>query len=105
MLLPDGMVATVVDSVAMLAWLHRDAMIASIKREIAAAADDDSALSDADRETALAQIKRDKLATEREDVALVNLANSQGGRVLFRGDTDPRALLGLDENAPAPRND
>jgi hypothetical protein len=105
MLLPDGSLATVFDALGFDCWLRKDAIIAAIEREIDATADDANALSDVDRAKALAQIERDKLAITREEVAFVNMANAQGGNVLFRGDTDIRALLGLSDDLPAPRHD
>ncbi|MEH2570656.1 hypothetical protein [Bradyrhizobium sp. AZCC 2289] len=97
--------ATVIDFLAVIAHLNRDAMIAAVTREIDLMADDENALSDGDRDKQLKQIKRDILATSREEVAFVGMANTQGANILFRGDTDPRALLNLGDDMPAPRND
>jgi hypothetical protein len=101
----SGGFVTVDDVVATLCMAIPDVMIARAEKAIDAVSDDEAALSDTDREKALIQIKRDQLATEREEIALVNLANSQSGNVLFRGDTDARALLTLSADMPAPRND
>lgn len=103
--LPDGSVATVHDALGFQCWLHRDAVIAGIEREIEAMADDENALTAVERDQQLTQIKRDKLATEREEVAFIRVANSQGAHIPYRGDTDCRALLGLSDDMPAPRND
>jgi hypothetical protein len=96
---------SVPDFLAIIAHLHRDAMIAAVSREIDLMADDANALSDADRAKALIQIKRDMLAVEREEVSFVHAANSQGANLLYRPETDSRALLGLGDDMPAPRRD
>ena len=64
--------AVVPDFMAIIAHLHRDAMIAAVSHEIDLMADDANALSDADRAKALIQIKRDTLAMEREEVSFVH---------------------------------
>jgi hypothetical protein len=101
----SGGFVTVDDVVTTLCMAIPDVMIARAEAAIDAVSDDENALSDADREKALMEIRRDQLATEREEFAFVNLANSQSGRVLFRGDTDPRAFLGLSDDMPAARRE
>jgi len=101
----SGGFMSVDDVVATLCMAIPDVMIARAERAIDAVSDDEAALSDTDREKALIKIKRDQLATEREEVAFLTVANSQGGKVPFRADTDARALLGLGDDMPAPRND
>ena len=54
-----------------------------------------SALSHTDRELRTDEVMRDLLAVERDESALVWLAQSQGLPVEHRADIDPIALLGI----------
>ncbi|UGY27178.1 hypothetical protein HU675_0010695 [Bradyrhizobium septentrionale] len=90
------------DAMALIAHLFRDQMIAAAKAAIEAAADDDAALSDVDRAKLIGEAERDALAVEREECALIRAAKAAGQPVLFRPDTDPRAVLGLADDMPAP---
>jgi hypothetical protein len=65
------------DTLALFAWLHRDALIKRLDAEIDAEADDKSALSHAEREKAEAQVQADLLAVERDECALVWRAQSE----------------------------
>jgi hypothetical protein len=87
---------------SLITHLLRDKMVAAAKAAIEAAADDDAALSDADRAKLIGEAERDALAVEREECALVRAAKSVGQPVLFRPDADPRAVLGLADDMPAP---
>lgn len=86
---------TFVPSWPLVAWAMGDALLARIDETIARYADDKSALDDATRAAKLKQIASDILATEREECAFVSQANQEGIAIQYRGDTDPRALLGL----------
>ncbi|WP_036282570.1 hypothetical protein [Methylocystis sp. ATCC 49242] len=93
-----------VDIEATFAWLHRDALIAAIEREIDENSDDASALSDETRQKKSLQIRAQILETERQEEAIVCMAAESGLVIARRADADPRAVLGLSDAAPAPRN-
>ena len=86
------------DAMAVLAWLHKDALIAALDAEIDASADDKAALDDDTRSQRAAEIAAAILLAEREECTLVEIMN---GAVLFRSDSDARAVLAMD--GPAPR--
>jgi hypothetical protein len=92
------------DTVALVAWLHKDALIAALDREIASEADDKAALSHEAREKAVAETQADLLAVERDESWFVWQAQSQGLPVEHRADISPLALLGL-KLVTAPRAD
>jgi hypothetical protein len=91
------------DTMAILCHLFRPQMIEAAKAAIAAAADDAAALSDADRARLIGEAQRDALAVEREECALVKAAIAAGQPASFRPDTDPRAMLDLADDMPAPQ--
>ena len=84
-----------VDAVALVAWLHRDALIAALDKEIAAEADDKAALSHTDRELRTSEAMSDLLAVEGTEAALVWRAMDEKLPVEFRADINPQALLGI----------
>ena len=88
----------------LFAWLHKDALIAALDREIASEADDTAALSHEARQKAEADVLGDLLAVERDECALVWQAQAQGLPVEHRSDINPVALLGL-RLVTAPRAD
>jgi hypothetical protein len=83
------------DTFALVAWLHRDALIASLDREIASEADDPAALTHEARQQREAEVMCDLLAVERDECALVWRAQSERMPVEHRADISPLALLGL----------
>ena len=85
----------VTDTVAMMCWLHRDALIAALDREIASEADDPAALTHEVRQQREAKVMGDLLAVERDEAALVWQAQSERMPVEHRADISPLALLGL----------
>jgi hypothetical protein len=85
----------VLDTLAMFAWLHRPALLKALEALIESEADDQCALSAHDRAVKLAEIARDKLATERQEAALVWAAQQAGDNVEHR-DIDPRPLLNIE---------
>jgi hypothetical protein len=89
------------DTLALLAWLHRDALIAALDREIDAVADDPNSMNHEQRQKAEAQVRADLLAVEREECVLIEIGQAQGLPVEYRSDCDPRAILGF-EWVPAP---
>jgi hypothetical protein len=100
---PHGSFAQVslVDTAGLLAWLDPEAMIAALERLIDEA-DNGSALSDVQRAERTTQLTAERLDVEREEVFWVTAVHDRGGDVLHRADTDPRALLGLASDLPAP---
>ena len=85
--------AEVVNPVALVAWLHRDALIAALDREISSEADDGAALSHTDRELRTSEVMGDLRAVEFDECALVWRAMSEKLPVEFRADCDPCAIL------------
>ena len=92
------------DGSAMLAWVHRDALIARIEAEIDAESDDSKALTDEDRCERMTSIRSQILATEREEEAHITAALDAMSGIVRRRDADPRAVLGLADSLPAPRD-
>ena len=92
--------AEVAETVGLMAWLHRDALIAAIDAEIDAVADDEHALTDADRAMKTKQLSDQLLTTERAECDLVAVTR---GQIDYSDNVDPRALLGLSSDMPAPR--
>lgn len=90
----------VTDPIGALAWLFPKEMQAAIDKEIDANGDDKAALSAEQRTAKLVQIDGDILASEREEAAFAELAG-----LMPRHDLNPRAVLQLADNMPAPRHD
>lgn len=90
------------DGIALLAWIHRGALIAAIEKAIDEEADDSQAFTDAQRRERFKTLLGDLLAVEREEEALIKAA---GFRVDRRIDADPRAVLGLASALPGPKRD
>lgn len=84
-----------VHSAALVAWALGPALVAAIEREIDEIADDERALSAEQRRARLDEIAADMLAVEREEEALIEMAEAEGLVVHRRSDADPRAVLGL----------
>jgi hypothetical protein len=87
--------AEISDTVALVAWLHKDALIAALDREIASEADDKAALTHEARQKAEAETMADLLAVERDESWFVWQAQSQGLPIEHRADISPLALLGV----------
>jgi hypothetical protein len=87
--------AQVSDTLAIFAWLHRDALIKQLSALIDSEADDKSALSDTDRQLRTAEVEADLLATEREECGLVWRAQSEGFPVTYRTDCAAQAILAV----------
>ena len=88
-----GAIAFVEIPVSLDPWLHRDALIAALDREIASEADDKAALSHEARQQQEAEVLGDLLAVERDEAALTWSAMEQGLPVEFRSDISPLAIL------------
>ena len=84
--------AEVPDTVALLAWAFKDALIARLDAEIDAEADDAAALTHEQRQQREAEAQGDLLAIERDESWLVWSAMSQ---IEHRADINPVALLGM----------
>ena len=78
---------------ALLAWLHRDALIKALDTAIASEADDAAALSHEVRQQREAEVMGDLLAVERDESALIWAAQAQGLPVEQRNDCSPLAIL------------
>jgi len=85
--------AQVPDTLALTCWLHKDSLIAALDREIVTEADDKAALSHEARQLE-AEVMGDLLAVEREESALVWLAQAQGQPCEHRADCAVLSILG-----------
>ena len=90
------------DALALFAYLHRSQLIASVNEEIDRLADDESALSAKERKERTQTIMRDILEVEFEEEALIVQAHEKSLNIPRRSDADPRAVLGLSAEMPAP---
>ena len=66
------------DTVALVARLHQDALIAALDREISTESDDEAALSHEARQQREAETMADLLDVERQEAALTWSAIEQG---------------------------
>jgi hypothetical protein len=87
--------AEVEAAIPLLVWLHKDAMIAALDREIATEADDGAALAHEARQQQEAEVMGDLLEIERQEAALVWGALDERLPVEHRVDINPVALLGV----------
>jgi len=81
------------DMLPLIAWLHRDALIAALDREITTESDDKAALSHEARQQQETVALGDLLAVERDEAALVWKAMHEGLPVEHRADCAPQAIL------------
>jgi hypothetical protein len=93
-------VHTAVDVLALFCWLHRDALVAALEREIDELADDSAALTDEERATRESELLADLLRAERLEELLVVAAENEGREVMRRPNADPRAVLNLSSALP-----
>jgi hypothetical protein len=92
----DGLAGgNTLDSLALFAWPHRDALIARFEEEIEATADDASALTDTQRKKQEQALLDQILIAEREECALIEMAAAEGTMIAYRPDTSPVAVVGL----------
>ena len=94
----------VADTIALTCWLHKDALIAALDREIASEADDKAALSHEARQKAEAETMGDLLFVERDESWFVWQAQAQGLPIEHRAEISMVALLGLRLVTIAPTN-
>ncbi len=90
------------DSFALTAWMFHDRLAEMTLREIDARSDDGAALDQQQRDARHADVARRLLAAERILEAAIEAAGPSGVRHRTR-DQDPRAVLGLADDAPAPK--
>ena len=84
------------DALAILCWLHRDAMIERLASEVDRFADDANALSDEQRATFKADLSAQILRCERREEALIEQAEANGLTIARREDASWVAVLGVD---------
>jgi len=96
--------AEVPDTLALIAWLHKDALITAIDREIDAEGDDAGSLSHEERLQRITEAQSDLLDIERQEAALVYAAWEHGLACEHRADCNPVAILGI-ELRTVPRAD
>jgi hypothetical protein len=95
--------AEVPDTVALFAWLHRDALVKRLDAEIDGEADDAAALTHEARQKAEAVVMGDLMSVERDESALVWQAQAQNLPVEHRSDCAPAAILQVQLMTTAPR--
>ena len=83
------------DAVALVAWVHKDALIKRLDAEIDSESDDPASLSHADREVRIAEAQAALLDVERRETEFVFSAQAAGLAIEHRADISPLALLGL----------
>ena len=93
-----GEIERVSPSLAVLAWLRKDELLAALDAEVDAMAEDESALTDQARADRMEKINAEILLLERSEAAAVWAA---GDPAALREDLDPRAALAIDGPAPA----
>jgi hypothetical protein len=86
----------------LLFWLHRETLIQRIESQIDEISDDQNALTAEQRHAQISEIDRDRLAIQREEEFWVGSAIDDGMNGLRRPGADPRAVLGLADDMPAP---
>jgi len=91
------------DLKAVLAWALSEVLIAKLEAEVDELSEDANALTNEERAEQVADILATMLETERTEEALIELAESQGTTIPRRAEADPRAVLGLSSDLPAPR--
>ena len=86
----------IADSLGLFAWLHRDALIAALDKQIEAeAADDTDALSAEDQAARVAQLEANLLVLQRQAEALIDRLEGDGIPVQ-RTCWDPHVVLGIE---------
>lgn len=102
--LTTGHIPQLLDALALLAWLFPDHLAKAMEKAVDEETDDDGALTDEQRAARLAKIAEQILAAERDEEGLIEAAESEGISIPRRSDCDPRALLSLSGDLPAPRH-
>ena len=86
-----------IDVPALLGWAIKPALIAALDAEIDSQSDDAAALTDAERAKRTAALLAQILDCERQECWVIEQSD---GRLEYRPDVDPRAVLGLEGPAP-----
>ena len=73
----------IIDSAALVAWIHRDALRTKVAALITEQSDDKAAIAPADKPKRLAALRADLLSIERLECAAIEAANSDD----YRSDT------------------
>ncbi len=101
----EGYIPQLAKALPVIAWMHQDALVAAIEREIDAEAEfNHGAMSDDDRKFELMRLADERLELEHEEEALIRQAADEGVEITRRRGADPRAVLGLSKTMPAPKN-
>lgn len=99
-------IGEVPDTLGLMMWLHKDAFIAAIKREVAAASDDRRAMTPRERAMRIGERETEKLLVERQSCCLIERAYADGAAIEYQGDENILALLGIElvitDSAPSP---
>lgn len=93
---PPVVIGSFFDARATFTWLNRDALLATLDREIDDLVDDKQALSLQERRKRKNELVAERLQVERIECELV----WQAGTFDFRADSDVRAVLGLQGSLP-----
>lgn len=91
------------DPMALVLWANKDSILQAIEREIDAKADDRSALTAEQRQKKVAQAEQARFEAELIEERLIEQAAQAGVAIQRRDDADPRCVLGLAANMPAPK--
>ncbi|WP_018322559.1 hypothetical protein [Bradyrhizobium sp. WSM2793] len=91
----EGAWTAKLDIGAALAWLDPDAFEKRLHEDIDRLPQPALALSADERAAKLLELEAELLARERDEEALIELADEQGAAIARRLDADPRAVLGI----------
>jgi hypothetical protein len=90
---PSFAVTEVPDVLALFAFVHKAALLASLDALVSEEADDDAAMTHEARQQQEAEVQGDLLAVERDEAALVWRAMDERLPVEHRNDCAPQAIL------------
>jgi hypothetical protein len=90
---PSFSVTNAPDALGLFAFVHKDALLASLDALVSEEADDDAAMTHEARQQQEAEVQGDLLAVERDEAALVWRAMDERLPVEHRNDCAPQAIL------------
>ena len=93
---------TMPDMLGLFCYVHGDALIRKMEADIDELADDEGSLSDEEKAQRERQILAGILEIERVEEAAIEQLEVSGVPIARRDDADPRAVLGLSGDLPAP---
>jgi hypothetical protein len=99
-----GVFGKVPDAIGLLALMFKDQLVGVVNAQIDEMANDADALSDERRAEVIATCSRDLYAVQLEEEALIRAAGDQGLEIARRAEADPRAVLALSSDLPAPKD-